>query len=89
MGPPGDPNLRNSAGSWSVELGQAMKARRHALGLNQRELALLAGVGERLVHEVEHGKSSVRLDKLVSVLRVLGLQLELGSGGAGVQVDDG
>lgn len=51
--------------------------RRRELGLRQLDLALLAGVSERFVRELETGKASVRLDKVEPVLDVLGLELRL------------
>ena len=51
-----------------------MVERRRALGLRQADLA---GVSERFVRELEGGKPSVRLDLLVRVLNVLGLELVL------------
>lgn len=56
-------------------LGSDIKARRRFLGLNQHDLAELSGTSERFIRDLEHGKSSVRLDKLTAVLNVLGLQL--------------
>ena len=54
-----------------------MVERCRALGLRQADLADLAGVSERFVRELEGGKPSVRLDLLVRVLDVLGLELVL------------
>lgn len=59
------------------ELAARVRARRRALGLKQRELAELAGCSTRFVHTVEAGKTTVRLDKLLDLLDVLGLRLEL------------
>jgi y4mF family transcriptional regulator len=56
-------------------LARAVRLRRVELGLRQAELAVLAGCSERFVHTVEHGKTSLRLDKLLDVLAVLGLGL--------------
>lgn len=66
-------------------LSETVRIRRKALGLRQAELADLAGCSERFVHTVENGKASLRLDKLLDVLRVLGLDLAvvLGQGGGG------
>jgi y4mF family transcriptional regulator len=59
------------------ELAAAVRGRRRDLGLRQAELAALAGCSERFVHTVENGKASLRLDKLLDVLEVLGLDLSL------------
>ncbi len=73
--------LRQNAESTSG-LGNAIRARRRHLGLTQEELADLSGVGVRLIHEVEHGKTTVGLAGLLAILNVLGLHLELRSGAA-------
>lgn len=65
-----------------LALGAAVRARRRELRLRQSELADLAGVSERLVHAIEHGKSTVQLDKLIDVLDAVGLHLRIHRGGA-------
>ena len=68
-------------------LAGVVRARRKALGLRQAEVADLAGCSERFVHTVENGKASLRLDKLLHVLEVLGLDLVVvrrGEGEGGV-----
>ncbi len=67
-----------------TELGQAVRSRRRELDLKQVELAELAGCSTRLVHAIEAGKPTLRLDKLVEVLEVLGLRLELVRGAGGL-----
>src|SRR5208283_5002616 len=52
---------------------------RKKMGLNQIEFAKRAGVGLRFLRELERGKLSVRLDKLLQVLDFLGCHLELRS----------
>ena len=61
-------------------LAAVVSARREELGLRQAEVAELAGCGPRFVHELENGKRSVQLDKLLQVLDVLGLHLEVERG---------
>ena len=63
------------------EFASAVRSRRRQLRLRQDELADLAGVSERFVYALEHGKQSVQLDKVVAVLSALGLHLELHRGG--------
>ena len=57
--------------------GKAVRGRREALGLKQVELAELARCSTRFVHMVEAGKATMRLDKLLDVLSVLGLGIQL------------
>ena len=61
-------------------LAQVVRARRKALGVSQVELARLASVGPVFVYDVESGKSTLRLDKLLDLLEVLGLELVLAPG---------
>lgn len=61
-------------------LGDAVRRRRHELGLRQTELADLAGCSQRFVHTVERGKPSLQLDKVLDLLEVLGLDLLVVSG---------
>lgn len=65
-------------------LGVTVRGRRQALGLSQHEVAVLAGCGDRFVHTLEQGKATVRLDKVIDVLEVLGLGLRVGAGVPGV-----
>jgi len=58
-----------------LDLGQWIRERRAANGMTQAELALLAGVGRRLVSELERGKSSVQLAGVDAVLAVFGKRL--------------
>jgi y4mF family transcriptional regulator len=61
-------------------LAEAARARREQLGLRQAELAELAGCSTRFVHMLESGKATLRLDKVLDVLRVLGLALAVRRG---------
>lgn len=70
-------------GRWSAALAEAVRKRRKGLRLSQGELAQLAGCGTAFLYGLENGKASLRLDKVVDVLTVLGLRLtvEPGEGG--------
>jgi HTH-type transcriptional regulator/antitoxin HipB len=58
-----------------LDLGQWVRERRTANGMTQTELALLAGVGRRLVSELERGKASLQLAGVDAVLAVFGKRL--------------
>ena len=58
-------------------LAGAVRRRRKEVGLTQRDLALLSGVGVGFVGFVESGKPGVRLDHIFRVLRALGLGFRL------------
>lgn len=59
-------------------IGGIVRARRKNLELTQRELAVRAGVSERLVVSLELGDApGIRFDKLLLVLEALGLSLSV------------
>jgi y4mF family transcriptional regulator len=66
-------------------LGASVRARRQELGLRQVEVAELAGCSQRFVHTLEQGKPSLRLDKILDVLEVLGLGLMVVPGRGGIR----
>lgn len=70
-------------------LADAVRRRRKELGLRQSDLAHLAGCSERFVHTVENGKASLRLDKLLDLLEVLGLDLSVVPGRGRVRAPEG
>ena len=61
--------------SWGVELATVVRRRRKSLRLTQLELAELAGCGPDFLYDLERAKPTLRLDKVLEVLRVLGLRL--------------
>ena len=60
-------------------IADRVRGARIRAGLRQDELAFAAGVSTRLVHAIEAGKPTVRVDGLVRVLGALGLTLETSS----------
>jgi len=69
----------------TADLARVVRERRAQLGVTQLELAALAGCGVVFVYAVENGKPSLRLDKLMPLLGVLGLGLEIVEGPAGLR----
>ena len=70
-------------------LAAAVRRRRAELGLRQAEVAALAGCSERFLHTLEHGKTSLRLDKVLDVLEVLGLGLDVVPGRGRIEAAGG
>lgn len=68
-------------------LGAVVRSRRRALRLSQAELASLANVGLAFMYELEQGKPTLRLDKLLDVLSVLGLELRVTQGKSRLSID--
>jgi HTH-type transcriptional regulator / antitoxin HipB len=58
-------------------IAQAVRTARHRHGLTQAQLAGLSGTGLRFISELERGKPSVAMNKVVAVLAVLGLRLSV------------
>lgn len=63
-------------------LAAVISARRQELGLSQVELGELSGVSYRVVHNLEAGRAEVSLERLLAVLRTLGLHLAVERGTA-------
>ena len=61
----------------SEEIGKVVRQARVEQGLRQDQLAAAAGVGIRFIVELEQGKSTVRLSKVLTVLNALGYHLEI------------
>ena len=60
------------------EIGQQVRDRRLALGLRQDQLAGAAGVGLRFLVELEQGKPTAQIGKVLAVIQALGLTLRIG-----------
>ncbi len=59
----------------SVDLGAVIRDRRKKLALTQLDLAGLSNSGNRFIVEVEGGKPSVQLQKVIDLVDLLGLEL--------------
>lgn len=59
------------------ELGALVRQCRKEQGLSQTEFAGVCGVGNRFISDLESGKPTMRLDKVLQVLQSLGLALNL------------
>lgn len=58
-----------------VELGDAIRRARKSKGLTQQNFADLAGVGRRFVSELEQGKQTLEIGKVLKVAAAAGIQL--------------
>ncbi len=59
------------------DIGRLVREGRKRLGLRQDALAASAGVGVRFLVELERGKPSVQLGKVLAVLAALGIELNV------------
>lgn len=58
-------------------LGRLVRQVRNRQGMTQADILGLANTGNRFIVELENGKPTVRLDKVLAVLDVLGLELRV------------
>lgn len=68
-------SVNDVAATSSKKIGEMVRQRRLANHLTQRQLSELAGVGLRLVSELERGKATLRMDAANRVLAVFGMML--------------
>ncbi len=57
------------------DISKFVKARRKHLNLTQAECAAFCGVGNRFFSELENGKESLHIGKVLKVLQMLGVNL--------------
>jgi y4mF family transcriptional regulator len=58
-----------------MTLGEFIRSERRSSGLTQVELARKAGVGLRLIRDIEQGKATLRMDTVDRVLAMFGKRL--------------
>jgi y4mF family transcriptional regulator len=58
-----------------IELGKIIRRTREGLNLRQDQLAGAAGVGVRLIGELEAGKPTIQIRKALAVLDALGCRV--------------
>ena len=58
-------------------IGQVIKATRKALGVTQRDLAMTSGTGLRFIIDLEKGKPTCHLGKVLTVLHTLVIRVDL------------
>ncbi len=57
------------------EIGALVKAERRRQGITQMQLAGIAGTGIRFISDLENGKGTIQVQKLLKVIQTLGLGL--------------
>lgn len=58
-------------------IGQIIRDERKELGLRQDELAAASGVGLRFLVELERGKPTVQMGKVLDVISALGCEFQI------------
>ena len=57
------------------EIGKIIKELRKLNNLTQEELSIKSGLGLRFIREVENGKKTARIDKVLEILDFFGYEL--------------
>ncbi len=61
----------------SRQIGKLVKDTRKQMGVTQKDLALTCGTGLRFIIDLEKGKSTCQLGKVLTVLHTLGIHMVL------------
>jgi len=59
----------------ALDVGQLVKRQRNGMKLRQLDVAGLANTDNRLIVDVENGKPTVQLQKVLDLLDILGLEV--------------
>jgi len=59
------------------DIGKMVRETRKAFGVTQKALALTSGTGLRFIIELERGKATAEIGKVLTILQTLGIQLTL------------
>ena len=59
------------------QLGKIVRRTRKEMGVTQADLALTSGTGLRFIGEMENGKATCQIGKVLSVMQTLGIRLEV------------
>ncbi|CAM5785315.1 type II toxin-antitoxin system Y4mF family antitoxin [Castellaniella caeni] len=68
--PPAASTIRSAS-----DLGALVRATRQAQALRQRDLAGLSGTGNRFIVDLERGKPTLQLQKVLDMIDLLGLEV--------------
>jgi y4mF family transcriptional regulator len=58
-----------------ADIGSLVKRKRTELGMTQSQLADICGSGTRFISELENGKPTMQVGKVLDMLHVLGLNI--------------
>lgn len=60
-----------------LEIGKFIRARRKELKVTQRDLAMFSNTGLRFIVDIEKGKATCQIGKVLTVLQILGIKIEI------------
>lgn len=59
------------------DIGQIIKQIRKSQGLTQSDLATSAGVGIRFIVDIENGKETAQIGKVIKLCNMLGIKIDI------------
>jgi len=66
------------------QLGNAIRKRRRQLKVSQKDLAMTCGTGLRFIVDLEKGKPTCQIGKVLQVLQALGMKIKIEAPGMDV-----
>jgi HTH-type transcriptional regulator/antitoxin HipB len=60
-----------------AEIGELVRSARKSMGATQKDLAMTSGTGLRFIIDLEKGKPTCQLGKVLTVLHTLGVTIHL------------
>lgn len=60
-----------------ADIGKLIREERKKDGLRQAECASLCGVGVRFLSELENGKPTLEIDKVLRVAKLMGFEIKM------------
>ena len=60
-----------------TDISEVVKKRRKSLGLTQSECAAMCNVGNRFFSELENGKETLHIGKVINCLQILRINISL------------
>ena len=60
-----------------TDISEAVKKRIKSLGITQSECAVMCNVGNRFFSELENGKETLHIGKVINCLQILGINISL------------
>ena len=61
-----------------IAIGKIIRAERKRVKVTQKDLAMASGTGLRFVIDLEKGKPTCQIGKVLQVLHTLGLKIQIG-----------
>ncbi len=61
------------------QIGELVRSSRKAMNVTQKDLAMTSGTGLRFIIELEQGKPTCQLGKVLTVLHTMGITVKLAS----------